>query len=263
MRRLLTFLLIIGWIFTLFVSYGTVYAVPPLPSSFYGTVKFNGINLPEGTVVEALINGQVISQSQTMMYEGDSVYSIDVSGDDTSTTVVEGGKEGDVIQFRVGGLIAAETGLWESGTNVELNLSTTGSISPETPQPTNTSIPTQTSEVIPTQTPTNDRTQPAITFPTNSQATPQISKTDNVEKSTPTVAEPQETEDSNTINPTQTNEVTQELSNTPYTQTEAIEQTSDQEEEVSSLTVAMIALIIIAIIALVIYLIFKKQRSEF
>ena len=38
-------------------------AIPALPSSFYGIVKVNGKSVPDGTLVQALINGQVLSQA--------------------------------------------------------------------------------------------------------------------------------------------------------------------------------------------------------
>lgn len=166
MRRLRIIIAIITLTLALLVTNGIVFAVPPLPSSFYGTVTLNGSNFAEGTVVEAMIGDKVISESQTMMYEGKSVYSIDVNGDDTSTTPIEGGKDGDVIRFRVGGLMAEETGMWRSGTNVELNLSVSASESPEPPEPTRTPLPTQTNIVQPTQASTAKATQAANLQPT-------------------------------------------------------------------------------------------------
>ena len=97
-------------------------AFPPLPSSFYGTVKAKGANVPDGTLVRALVNGQAFAQARTQTYQGDSVYSLDVMGDDSSTTALEGGREGNKIQYEVGGAMAEQTGLWHSGTNVQLNL---------------------------------------------------------------------------------------------------------------------------------------------
>lgn len=128
-----------------------VLAIPPLPSSFYGTVTLNGSNVVEGTVIEVLINDKVIGKSQTMMYEGKSVYAIDVNGDDSSTTEVEGGKDGDLISYRIGGLIANETGTWHSGVNFELNLTINAEATLQPPQPTKTPIPTQTPIKYPTQ----------------------------------------------------------------------------------------------------------------
>lgn len=143
----------------LLVNFGMALAVPPLPSSFYGKVSLNGSNLPEGTVVEALINEKVVSESQTLIYQGQSVFSVDVNGDDASTGVVEGGKENDVVSFRIGGLLAEETGVWHSGTNVELNLTIINTATPKPPEPTRTPIPTQTNIVQPTRINTAKPTQ--------------------------------------------------------------------------------------------------------
>lgn len=142
---------LILFVLTSFLYQGTVLAVPPLPSSFYGTVTLNGSNVVEGTVIEALINDKVIGESQTLIYEGKSVYAIDVNGDDSSTTQVEGGKEGDVIYYRIGGLIAQETGTWHSGVNSELNLTINAQATLQPPEPTKTPIPTQTPIKNPTQ----------------------------------------------------------------------------------------------------------------
>jgi hypothetical protein len=129
---------------TLFVPSMTAQAFPALPSSFYGVVSYNGQNVPDGTVVEALINGQVIAQGLSQTYEGKSVYSLDVSGDDSQTSEKEGGVEGDEISFRVGGLDASQTGTWHSGTNVELNLTVTSTAALNSPQSTPAPLATQT-----------------------------------------------------------------------------------------------------------------------
>lgn len=119
-------------------------AFPPLPSSFYGTVKVNGQNVPDGTVVRALIDGQVYAEAPTQTYQGNSVYSVDVKGDDSDTPERDGGLPDAVVQFEIGGVPADQTGLWRSGTNIEINLtaSSSGSLAP--PQPTLVPAPTQT-----------------------------------------------------------------------------------------------------------------------
>lgn len=119
-------------------------AFPALPSSFYGRVKVNGGNAPEGALVRALINGQAYAEGRVQMYQGDSVYSLDVRGDDSDTPQRDGGVEGDTVQFEVGGVLAAETGTWHSGTNVELNLTLSSAGQLNTPPPTLPPPPTQT-----------------------------------------------------------------------------------------------------------------------
>ena len=116
-----------------------VLALPPIPSSFYGTVKVNGVNVANGTPVQALINGQVFAQSVTQTFQGNSVYSLDILGDDTDTVSIDGGRDGDTVQFKVGGTVVSQTGIWRSGTNVSLDLSRTNAPmvtpTPVTPRP--------------------------------------------------------------------------------------------------------------------------------
>jgi hypothetical protein len=128
----------------LLVSVGTVFAFPSLPSSFYGIVKYNGENLPEGTLVEAMVNNEVCAKGYSEMYQGDSVYTLDVRGDDTDTTEQDGGKEGDTIYFRVGGLMASQTAEWHAGTNVSLDLTVDSTSALNSPQSTPTALATQT-----------------------------------------------------------------------------------------------------------------------
>jgi len=132
-----------------------VLAFPPLPSSFYGTVKVNGGNVPDGTLVRALIGGQAYAQARTQTYQGDSVFNLDVPGDDSSSTgAIEGGREGDTIGFEVGGVIAGQTGIWHSGTNVRLNLTVSGPGAPvvSLPTPTATFLATAPSSSQPAPT---------------------------------------------------------------------------------------------------------------
>lgn len=101
-------------------------ALPPLPSSYYGTVKINGANVPADTIVSAWINGGKFAYSAVTLISGQTVYSLDVPGDDPFTTdVVEGGVEGDIIVFHIGNLVANQTATWHIGTNVSRNISVT------------------------------------------------------------------------------------------------------------------------------------------
>jgi hypothetical protein len=103
---------------------------PPLPSGFYGKVKFNGSNVPAGTVVSARVNGVQYASTIVLTYLGDTVYSLDVPGDDPETVgIIEGGVEGDTVVFFIGTTQTTQIGTWQSGTNVNLNLSgSTGQI---------------------------------------------------------------------------------------------------------------------------------------
>ena len=128
---------------SLFIIQPTL-AVPQIPASFYGTVKVNGANVPDGTSVQALIDGKVYAEVPTQTYQGDSVYALNVTGDDTDTPVKDGGREGDTVQFKIGGVLASQTGVWHSGTNVTLNLTASSTSPIATPLATLTLVPTQT-----------------------------------------------------------------------------------------------------------------------
>jgi hypothetical protein len=107
----------------LFASVSPALAMPPLPSSFYGTVKVNGVNATAGTQVSAKINGTQYAYTIVQLYQGDMVYSLDVPGDDPATTgVIEGGVAGDTVVLWVDGTPANETTPWQSGKNVVRNL---------------------------------------------------------------------------------------------------------------------------------------------
>ena len=106
-----------------FNNVSTVYAVPPTPSSFYGTVKVDGVNVALGTVVSARINGVQYASAIVTTYLGDTVYSFNVPGDDPETPgIIEGGVFGNTVVFYLGTTLADQTGSWVSGSNVQLNL---------------------------------------------------------------------------------------------------------------------------------------------
>jgi hypothetical protein len=123
MRLLRIFNILILTMGMLLFDVRTALAVPPLPSSFYGTVKSNGFNVPSGVRVSARINGILYAMSPYMLYNGDTVYTLNVPGDDPETpNIVEGGVPGDTVVFYVGNTQANQTATWQSGTNVNLNL---------------------------------------------------------------------------------------------------------------------------------------------
>lgn len=133
-------------------------AMPPLPSSFYGTVKINNMNVPDGTLVQALIDGQVFGEIRTTTYQGGSIYALDVRGDDSTTTEREGGREGETIQFRIGNILTGQTGTWHTGITLNINLSVQSSTPLATPPPTLTPQFTQTAIHPPSATPFKAKT---------------------------------------------------------------------------------------------------------
>ena len=144
-------------------------AAPPLPCSFWGTVKLNSLNVPDGTEVTVWSDDWSTqwTQTTTFTYEGNSTYYVEVNGDDPVTTGVKEGPVGsEPVRFKIGSSNADQTSSWVTEQSYELNLTATGA----TPTPTNTptegatatntatasSTPTatETSAVTPTYTPT-------------------------------------------------------------------------------------------------------------
>ena len=98
-----------------------VFAVPPLPHTFYGTATRSGVAVPDGTVISAWING-VQYASDTTPAGGPGTYSFNVPGDDLDTTEIEGGREGNIISFRLGTNWATQTYAFHTGETTQLDL---------------------------------------------------------------------------------------------------------------------------------------------
>ncbi len=159
----------------LFAVPSSVLAIPALPSSFYGTVKLNSANVPDGTLVQAFIGSLAIAQGYTQVFQGDSYYALDVPSDDTATPAIDGGREGDTIAFKVGGITAHETGTWHSGTDVQLNLTVTAASTPVPPLATPTDLPTQTPIVVIPKATSTPTANPIVVIPqATSTAAPQL-----------------------------------------------------------------------------------------
>ncbi len=169
MKRLMRPLLVGVFIAALLVGYllpaTPVSAVPPLPCKFYGTVKQGGANVPAGTPVTAWIAGvQYGTIAYAFSYGGETWYNIDVPGDDPDTSVKDGGVPGDIVSFKVGDVWADQTGVWQTGGNISLNLT----IAAPTPTPTVTGTPpTATPTNTPTNTPTATNTRTATPTASN------------------------------------------------------------------------------------------------
>lgn len=119
-KKTITLLVALG---VLLASAAPVLAVPPLPSSFYGTVKINGENAPGGALVSVTINRVQYAYATVEYYQGHTVYSLDVPGDDPETPgVIEGGIANSTVVFLINGVPANETALWQTGTNVTRDL---------------------------------------------------------------------------------------------------------------------------------------------
>lgn len=87
------------------------------PSGHYGEVSLNGRNVPDGTKLEVWMDGEEVVQTATQMYNGKSVYNVDV---------VRGSSwEGRTVEFRLGTSVAPQKSSWRSGGNQQLALTFT------------------------------------------------------------------------------------------------------------------------------------------
>lgn len=232
---------------------GRVAAFPPLPSSFYGPVKFNHASPPDGTSVEALINGQVFAFATTQTYQGNAVYSLDVPGDDSTTAAIEGGREGDQVSFRIGGQLAEQTATWHSGTNVEMALS--AAYQPTSPpvEPTQPSQLTSTAFVVLTRTPTGTPTgTPTSTSTGTATAAATPTATQNLSSPAPTLG--RSLPASTTVVP---------LSPTAAAVIRA-QETSEpgKVEQVSRWWLVPVILVGLALLVIIIWLLVKRHRSN-
>jgi hypothetical protein len=120
--RIPIFSLILAIILLLFNA-SIASAVPPVPCSFYGTVKSGGINVPLDTIVSARINGVTYASKTVLVDHADTVYAFNVPGDEPETPgIIEGGVQGDTVLFYIGNQKADQTAPWCSGGNNQLNL---------------------------------------------------------------------------------------------------------------------------------------------
>ena len=103
-------------------NFSNVSAAPGLPSSFHGTVKVDGVNVDVGTPVTAWVNGVQYASYNAILASGNTVYTFSVPNDDSDTTAIEGGTEGETVVFKIGDLTADQQGIWHGGTSVTLNL---------------------------------------------------------------------------------------------------------------------------------------------
>ncbi|MBT8217954.1 MAG: DUF11 domain-containing protein, partial [Acidimicrobiia bacterium] len=94
----------------------------PRPSSFYGTVTVEGNPVGAGLALTAEIGGTQFAATTTFEFAGLTVYRIDVPADDPATAPVEGGSEGQVVDFLLDGVPVTEAGTWSDGTYTNLDL---------------------------------------------------------------------------------------------------------------------------------------------
>ncbi len=104
----------------------TVFAQPPQPSGYYGTLTINGSPAQIGVEVSAWING--INYPTNVVVNTVGQYGIlSVNGDDPGTAQKDGGANGEKVDFKVkiGSTYynASPSSVWETSVNHPVNLS--------------------------------------------------------------------------------------------------------------------------------------------
>ncbi len=101
-------------------------AQPLPPTRFFGTVTLDDTPAPDGTTITALVNDNLCG---TGLVTGGN-YVVDVA----SATTQEGcGTDGDTVSFLVGTVLANETGTFQAGAFVPLDLTATQAATPRRP----------------------------------------------------------------------------------------------------------------------------------
>jgi len=75
-----------------------------------------------GTTVSAWINGVKYAETTVSQPASDTLYGLNVPGEDPAEPGTQGGVEGDTVVFKIGELEVAQTGTWHQGTNEPVNL---------------------------------------------------------------------------------------------------------------------------------------------
>lgn len=97
--------------------------------SFAGIVKLNGADVPDGTVITATVEGDEYTTTTPTGY-GASTYAILIQ-----TPTGKYYPEGVEVVFQVNGYATVETGTWQPGQNIRLDLTASSAASPATVSP--------------------------------------------------------------------------------------------------------------------------------
>ncbi len=85
------------------------------PCAFHGTVQVNGANVADGTVITAMIGNDTYTTT-TPSAEGASTYRIVIAQPEGDSYA------GLTVTFKIGNATVSQTGTWQMGGNVALNL---------------------------------------------------------------------------------------------------------------------------------------------
>lgn len=109
-----TRLLVVALMVAALLSLAPAVLAQPQVSGFYGTVKAGGAAVKDGTIVRAWIGGQQVATTTTKTVGADSVYVLNIQGTDAQV--------GKKVEFAIGATKAAESGTYQHGQNVNVNL---------------------------------------------------------------------------------------------------------------------------------------------
>ncbi len=109
--RLLVLLAVVALV--LFPAIASAQQPPELPCGFYGTVTVDGADAPEGTVISALIDGNVTATTTTT---SESRYSLIIAQPEGANNA------GKTVTFMIGDRTADQTSTWEAGANKNVDL---------------------------------------------------------------------------------------------------------------------------------------------
>jgi len=109
--KLLALLAVVALV--LFPAIAFAQAAPQLPCAFHGTVQVNGQNVADGTLITAKVGTGNDTYTTTTT---DSAYRIVIEQPEGKNY------EGLTVTFMIGTATASQTGTWQPGGNVALNL---------------------------------------------------------------------------------------------------------------------------------------------
>ncbi len=92
-------------------------AQPPLPCRLHGTVQLFGEDVAGNTTITATIGNDTYT-TQTPSVYGASTYLLEIAPEEGTQYTA-----GETITFMIGASAAEQTSAWETGGNIELNLS--------------------------------------------------------------------------------------------------------------------------------------------
>ena len=112
-----------GIVILLLILVRPVFALPPLPATFWGRVSLNGSDAPAGTQVTAWIGSSEVDVVFTQTDGGESYYALQIAASDAwDPDGEQPDLEGQTLHFSVGGLPASQTATWHTGAITELDL---------------------------------------------------------------------------------------------------------------------------------------------